>query len=126
MEKTDRLTVKFHGKVVGKLSLTPDNKLCAFNYLTDNKDDHCKNFSFLVTKNVTGKWRWRLAPAYDLTLCKEGYNGEHASSVNGKGNPELTDFIEVGTKIRINERRCCEIFEQVKAATDKLYATING
>ena len=42
-----------------------------FNYLTDNKDDHCKNFSFVVKKDGQGKWRWHLAPAYDLTLCTE-------------------------------------------------------
>ena len=42
-----------------------------FNYLTDNKDDHCKNFSFLVTQSSNG-WKWHLAPAYDLTLCTEG------------------------------------------------------
>ena len=41
-----------------------------FNYLTDNKDDHCKNFSFYVVwDNDLRAWRWRLAPAYDLTLC---------------------------------------------------------
>ena len=28
----DRLTVKYHEEVVGILSLTPDNKLCAFEY----------------------------------------------------------------------------------------------
>lgn len=43
-----------------------------FNYLTDNKDDHCKNFSYTVQKDERGKWRWHLAPAYDLTLCTEG------------------------------------------------------
>lgn len=59
-----------------------------FNYLTDNKDDHCKNFSFYVAKDSDTKaWQWRLAPAYDLTLCTEGYNGEHATSVNGTGQP---------------------------------------
>jgi len=42
-----------------------------FNYLTDNKDDHCKNFSFFVTQSSNG-WKWHLAPAYDLTLCTEG------------------------------------------------------
>ena len=47
-----------------------------FNYLTDNKDDHCKNFSFYVIRDTgSGEWQWRLAPAYDLTLCTEGYNG---------------------------------------------------
>ena len=28
----DRLTVKYHQEAVGILSLTPDNKLCAFEY----------------------------------------------------------------------------------------------
>ena len=34
MIKIDRLTVKYHDRVVGTLSLTPDNKLCAFEYDT--------------------------------------------------------------------------------------------
>ena len=29
---TDKLTVKYHGEKVGTLSLTPDNRLCAFEY----------------------------------------------------------------------------------------------
>lgn len=86
-----------------------------FNYLTDNKDDHCKNFSFICRKNDSGKWIWRLAPAYDLTLCSEGYNGEHATSVNGKGNPSLSDMIEVGKKIRMSKSRCLEIVEEVRS-----------
>ncbi len=84
-----------------------------FNYLTDNKDDHCKNFSYTVQKDERGKWQWYLAPAYDLTLCTEGYNGQHATSVNGTGRPTLQDFIAVGTKIKITEKRCREIFQEV-------------
>lgn len=84
-----------------------------FNYITGNKDDHCKNFSFLVRKNSLGKWRWHLAPAYDLTLCTEGYNGQHATSVNGTGRPTLQDFIAVGTKTKLTERRCREIINEV-------------
>lgn len=84
-----------------------------FNYLTDNKDDHCKNFSFLVKKDDAGKWKWHLAPAYDLTLCAEGYNGQHATSVNQTGFPTLTDFIAVGTKTKMSEKRCREIFDEV-------------
>lgn len=87
-----------------------------FNYLTDNKDDHCKNFSFLVKKDSSGKWRWHLAPAYDLTLCTEGYNGEHATSVNGTGHPSMADFIAVGTKYKIKEQRCLDIINEVKSA----------
>ena len=84
-----------------------------FNYLTDNKDDHCKNFSFLVTRSGNS-WKWQLAPAYDLTLCTEGYNGEHATSVNGTGRPSVNDFIAVGTKIKIKEQRCKEIIDEVR------------
>ncbi|MDE6269761.1 MAG: type II toxin-antitoxin system HipA family toxin [Muribaculaceae bacterium] len=87
-----------------------------FNYLTDNKDDHCKNFSFYVVWDDNMKsWRWRLAPAYDLTLCTEGYNGEHATSVNGTGRPALADFIAVSKKIKLSEDRCRELIEEVRA-----------
>ncbi len=92
-----------------------------FNYLTDNKDDHCKNFSFYVLRdNDLNVWKWRLAPAYDLTLCTDGYNGEHATSVNGKGHPRLSDFIAVGKKIKLSEDRCREIIEEVRTACAEL------
>ena len=54
-----------------------------FNVLSQNCDDHTKNFSFRLKKEN----RWELAPAYDL--C-HSYNPEsqwvsqHALSVNGK------------------------------------------
>lgn len=92
-----------------------------FNYFVDNKDDHCKNFSFYVVRDSeTGAWRWRLAPAYDLTLCTEGYNGEHATSVNGTGHPELSDFIAVGIKIKLTEARCREIIDEVRSGCGDL------
>lgn len=88
-----------------------------FNYFTDNKDDHCKNFSFYVVRDgESGDWRWRLAPAYDLTLCTEGYNGEHATSVNGTGHPAMTDFIAVGQKIKIPAPRCRALIDEVRTA----------
>lgn len=93
-----------------------------FNYLTDNKDDHCKNFSFKICQGTDGKWKWRLAPAYDLTQCKEGYNGEHATSVNGTGHPAAKDFIAVGVKIKMRESRCREIIAGVKENCDDLCA----
>ena len=84
-----------------------------FNYLTDNKDDHCKNFSFLVRQDSKGRFSWHLAPVYDLTHCAEGYNGQHATSVNFTGYPTLQDFIAVGTKIKMNKKRCQDIFDEV-------------
>lgn len=91
-----------------------------FNYLTDNKDDHCKNFSFIVSETSNGRYSWHLAPAYDLTLCTEGYNGEHATSVNRTGSPTLQDMIAVGMKNKMSAERCREIFEEVKSNCDDL------
>lgn len=75
-----------------------------FNVLTDNKDDHAKNFSFICRKG-----EWTLSPAYDLTLCKEGYNGERATSVNNNGKPTLEDMLTVGENIRISRKKGLEI-----------------
>lgn len=66
----------------------------------------------MVIKGGNGKWEWHLAPAYDLTLCAEGYNGEHATSVNGTGAPCISDFIAVGIKSKISEKRCREIIDE--------------
>lgn len=59
---------------------------------------------------------WYLAPAYDLTRCTEGYNGEHATSVNGTGHPTLDDMITVGVKNKMAESKCREIYEEVIGA----------
>ena len=84
-----------------------------FNYLAGNKDDHCKNFSFIVVGDFESGWHWKLAPAYDLTLCEAGYNGEHATSVNGTGRPTLNDFIASGEKVRTKGDKCRRLIDEV-------------
>ena len=61
-----------------------------------------------------GKWIWHLAPAYDLTRSTEGYNGEHATSVNSTSHPAYDDFLAVGIKAKIPPARCRELYEQVR------------
>lgn len=66
-----------------------------FNIMTNNTDDHNKNFSFLLEQNG----RWRLAPAYDLTFIfnRHGSGPEttHIFSLYGK-NSDITkeDLLE--------------------------------
>jgi serine/threonine-protein kinase HipA len=79
-----------------------------FNILTENKDDHVKNFSFICKEGV-----WSLAPAYDLTRCSNGYNGEHATSVNNHGNPTIEDMLIVGESIRIPQKRGKEMILKI-------------
>ncbi len=79
-----------------------------FNIRNGNRDDHSKNFSFLLTPDR----KWRLAPAYDLTPSV-GINGEHTAMVNGKGR-DITDadLIKAAQSVDIPESRTREIIAQ--------------
>ncbi len=85
-----------------------------FNVLIGNKDDHAKNFSFICHED-----KWALAPAYDLTRCEQGYNGEHATSVMGKGNPTTADMLAAAQSIRIPRKTATEIIETIQTITHK-------
>lgn len=50
-----------------------------FNVVFNNRDDHPKNFAYLMSANG----RWTLAPAYDVTFC-EGPGGYHQMDVMGE------------------------------------------
>lgn len=50
-----------------------------FNVLFNNRDDHPKNFTYLLGQDR----RWTLSPAYDLTFCA-GPNGYHQMDVCGE------------------------------------------
>lgn len=67
-----------------------------FNVMTNNTDDHNKNFSFMLERNGD----WRLAPAYDITFIFNtdgtGPNRNHRLSICGKTSEitknDLLDF----------------------------------
>ena len=68
-----------------------------FNYLGSNKDDHAKNFSFLM--DSTG--RWFISPAYDLSYSS-GEMGLHAMAANSKRrNLTLKDFEKIADNFDI-------------------------
>ena len=68
-----------------------------FNVLTNNTDDHEKNFSFLMSQNG----EWHLAPAYDLTfiIATNGIEAEtrHCMSIGGKYDDiNIDDLLRLG------------------------------
>lgn len=68
--------------------------LACFNVLARNRDDHGKNFAFLMGANGL----WRLAPAYDLTFSA-GPQGEHSTTIMGEGrNPTAVHLRQLGHK----------------------------
>ena len=83
-----------------------------FNVKSGNKDDHSKNFSFLLNEQN----QWQLAPAYDLTPSA-GINGEQTCMVNGKGrNITDADLIKTAAAAGVTEGDTRRIIEQVNEA----------
>ena len=83
-----------------------------FNVKSGNKDDHSKNFSFLLNERN----QWQLAPAYDLTPSA-GINGEQTCMVNGKGrNITDADLIKAATAAGATEADTKDIIEQINTA----------
>ncbi len=64
-------------------------RLAVFNLFSHNRDDHAKNFSFLLDKNSN----WRLSPAYDLTFSF-GPGGEHSTTYLGEGKNPNTEHLK--------------------------------
>ena len=84
--------------------------LACFNVLAYNRDDHGRNFSFLLEKDR----RWALAPAYDLTFS-HGPNGEQSMLLLGEvRTPGVNGLTELGRKHGI--KRANQILARVQAA----------
>ncbi len=86
-----------------------------FNVLAYNRDDHAKNFSFIMDE----KGIWTVSPAYDLTFSS-GPGGEHCTTVMGNGrNPGTADLLKLAVKTKIDEQKALAIIDQVKEAVSK-------
>lgn len=62
--------------------------LACFNVLAHNRDDHSKNFSFLLD----AKGEWHFSPAYDLTFS-DGPAGEQSTLLMGEGKAPKADHL---------------------------------
>ena len=83
-----------------------------FNVLAYNRDDHVKNFSFIM--DATG--RWQLSPAYDLTYSP-GIGGWHTMDLGtGVQDPSTKEFMLVADKIGIKIQQAQDIIDQVSNA----------
>ncbi len=104
------------------LWLTKDVRECekqfrnaVFNVLAHNRDDHSKNFSFLMDQNGT----WRISPSYDL-IFSSGPGGEHHSTIMGEGkNPKISHLLKLAEVASIQPQKALSIIDQVKEAVSK-------
>jgi serine/threonine-protein kinase HipA len=104
------------------LYLTLDVRQCeaqfrnaVFNVLSHNRDDHSKNFSFLMDANGI----WSVSPAYDLTFSS-GPAGEHSTMVMGEGkNPTKDHLLRLAAVGNIKKEKALDIINQVSAVVQK-------
>lgn len=81
-----------------------------FNVLAHNRDDHSRNFAFLMDRSGA----WTQSPAYDLTLT-EGPGGEHTTLVAGEGRAPTSGHLrKVADAADLKPRTAAAIIEEVR------------
>jgi serine/threonine-protein kinase HipA len=112
-------SLEYDGLLKATMLLTKDQRQVeeafrrmVFNVLAHNRDDHVKNFSYLMNRSGS----WRLAPAYDLVFS-DGPGGQHTMAVSGEAvHPTVQDLLRVAEECDVDLRRAREILRQVQDA----------
>jgi serine/threonine-protein kinase HipA len=82
------------------------------NVLACNRDDHLKNFAFLMHRDGA----WRLAPLFDFTF-HPGPNGWQTLSVAGEGeHPRREHLLKLATQADLRSRDAVNVIEAVRSA----------
>ena len=88
-------------------------RLMVFNVLAHNRDDHAKNFAYVLD---AGAGQWALSPVYDLTFAA-GPGGEHTTTVDGEGmSPTAEHMVRLAGPAGIAEKTARGIINEVREA----------
>lgn len=83
-----------------------------FNVMSHNRDDHAKNFSFVMDF----KGEWKLSPAYDITFSS-GPGGQQSTTVLGEGkDPSPAHLRALGQKAKLSDKTVAQIIESTRHA----------
>jgi len=115
-------SMEYEGLLKATMALTKDYRQVeeafrrmAFNVLAHNRDDHVKNFSYLMDRSG----EWRFAPAYDIVFS-QGPRGEHTMAVAGEAaRPTERDMLRVAEDCDVDLRRAREILREVREAVNR-------
>ena len=87
---------------------------CVFNVVFNNRDDHSKNFSFLMEKDGS----WKVSPGYDLTFS-EGPRGEHQLDICGEARlPARKHLLQLANKTGIAEPAAVQSIERIVSVAE--------
>jgi serine/threonine-protein kinase HipA len=98
-----------------------------FNVAFNNRDDHPKNFAYLMSP----EGEWKLAPAYDVTFC-EGPGGYHQMDVMGEALAiSRADMLRLAQEAEVPQDAAsriiddiCDVASQFAAIADNLYPQV--
>ncbi len=83
-----------------------------FNIMSHNRDDHAKNFSFVMDF----KGEWKLSPAYDITFSS-GPGGQQSTTVLGEGKDPSSEILRaLGKKAKLDNKTIAQIIESTRHA----------
>lgn len=96
-------------------------KHAVFNVIFNNKDDHSKNFSFMMSD----AGNWSLAPVYDLAY-NSGMNGYHQMDIAGEArHPTLSHLLKLAKLADIKQNKAQAIIDQVVSVAEGFLTVIN-
>ncbi|HSX20695.1 MAG TPA: type II toxin-antitoxin system HipA family toxin [Gammaproteobacteria bacterium] len=103
------------------LWLTKDIRECkhqfraaVFNVLTHNRDDHARNFSFLMNEQGI----WQVSPSYDLNFSS-GPAGEHSTTIMHEGKfPKIGHLLLLAEIGQVDKANALQIIDEVRTAVD--------
>jgi serine/threonine-protein kinase HipA len=94
---------------------------CVFNVCMNNRDDHTKNFSYLMNQNG----QWELSPAYDLTF-NTGLNGYHQMDIEGEAlKPSRKNLLDLAKNAGLNLNKSEGLLNEILAVTKNSSRHIN-
>ncbi len=83
-----------------------------FNIMSHNRDDHAKNFSFVMDF----KGEWKLSPAYDITFSS-GPGGQQSTTVLGEGKDLSSENLRaLGKKANLDNKTIAQIIKSTRDA----------
>lgn len=99
-------------------------RLAVFNVMAHNRDDHAKNFSFLMDEFG----EWKLSPPYDLTFSN-GPGGEQSTMVMGEGRNITKKHLEkLGLEAKLSKELINEVIRKTGNSLNnwKMLAKVYG
>jgi serine/threonine-protein kinase HipA len=95
---------------------------CVFNVVFNNRDDHAKNFSFVMSEDG----RWQFSPAYDLTF-NEGPGGEHQMDICGEARtPAREHLMNLASMTGVAPRMASQTIERIASVASGFRQYANG